>query len=310
MAKASPAPDAKPTIPQEFLDALQEWFDVSDFADHTMLAYRGATLQWMRTAHPWESGWEKRSMQWSDSLNGRALKTKALYVGAARLFVDFLLDERIVTSRRNPLSRVKLRKVSSSGIKRRALTDDEVRLLIDSCDLGTVLGVRDRCIIRVMIYTALRISAVAGIMIEDLFMSKDRWYVVYQAKGQQSKQRNKPLNPLVIDAIKEYLAKTNRKLTSQGPLFTKVGGAALATTGIRKMLNRRFKKCEISDRTVSVHSLRHTAATKAMEQGVDLKTLQLFMDHESLATTDVYVHERQGLDALEEFEISYDEETE
>lgn len=293
-------------VPDRYSSALDTWLSDNDFADTTRLVYDHAVTSWLKFARPWSAGWEKRTIQWSASLDSRALKTKALYVGAAKKFLERLRQDGVTKSPRNPLYTVRFRKTKSSGIKRRALTDDEVKALVASCDTGTILGMRDLCILRIMLYTALRIAAVAGIMIGDLFRSKGTWYVIYKAKGQNSKQRNKPLDDLVWSSIEEYLKATGRNSEGKGPLFL-TGKRRITTTGIRKMIKRRFARCDIVDRTVSIHSLRHTAATKAIEMGISMRDLQIFLDHESIATTEGYVHDRRELDSVQSFHISYGE---
>jgi len=299
------SPEGKP--PAEFVNHVQLWLGSRDYSDKTIALYKMAVERWMACAHPWDDPlWPSKSITWRKSLTDKALKTQSVFVGAAKGFVDWLIVNKHLEGQ-NPFDSVKFRGLASEYMHRRALTDEEVGNLLGSCDLHEVNGLRDNAILTIMLHTALRIGGVAGIDIQDVEKQGDLWVVHYEGKGQPGKTRVKVLPANVLMAIKAYLKKTDRTLQSQGPLFLS-SDQKLSIHGMRKSIVRRLRRCGIDDSAVSTHSLRHTAATKAVESGNDIKAVQDLLDHANLATTDRYVHAVRQLDQAAELTIHYDTE--
>jgi site-specific recombinase XerD len=296
---------AKEAPPAAFTDQLELWLHANDFSDNTITLYEMSARRWLTFSRPWVEGWPVRSIQWRKSLTKRALKTQAVMVGAAKGYIDWLMEEKVLDGR-NPLASVRFRGLNREYSRRRALTDDEVGQLLAMCDRKTELGLRDNAVLMIMLHTALRIGAISKFDIEDVQKRGDVMIVNYQGKGQQSKARFKVLPPNVMTAIKAYLKKTGRTLSDTGPLWVKRRGQRLSIHGIRKSIVRKMDECGIKDAAVSTHSLRHTAATKAIESGIDLQAVQDLLDHESLATTDRYAHSRRQLQQAAELTIDYD----
>jgi integrase/recombinase XerC len=296
-------------IPAVFKDHLDTWIHSNDFSANTIKLYTDAATRWLAQVKPWEERWPVRSIEWRHSLEELALKTQAVFVGAAKGFVDYLLDLGAITGR-NPFNSVRFRGLATSYMHRRSLTDEEVQKLFASCDLKTDLGLRDHTILMIMLHTALRIGGVSRINVEDIELRGDMWVVKYQGKGGRDKSRVKVLAPNVITAVKAYLKKTGRTLQGKGPLFIHEDNQKLTIHGMRKSITRRFNRCGIDDSAVTAHSLRHTAATKAVDSGNDLKAVQDLLDHQNLATTDRYVHSVRQLEQAAELTINYEPEKE
>ncbi|GAG05860.1 unnamed protein product, partial [marine sediment metagenome] len=176
--------------PTPYLDQLEIWLNSNDFSDKTIELYKMAATRWMEHSEPWADGWQVRSIQWRKSLTKKALKTQAVFVGAAKSFIEWLIEEKMLEGR-NPLASVKFRGLNTEYTRRRALTDEEVGHLLGTCDLETELGLRENAVLMVMLHTALRIGAIAKFLIEDIEKRGDVWIVQYQGKGQQSKARIK-----------------------------------------------------------------------------------------------------------------------
>lgn len=297
------ASNAKP--PTVFQAQLELWLNSNDYSDSTIKLYGIGATRWMKHARPWADGWQVRSIQWRKTLTNKAMKTQAAFVGAAKLFVNWLIEEKLLDGR-NPLATVKFRGMSSDFTHRRSLTNAEVKMLFATCDLNTVGGIRDSAILKVMLYTALRIGAISGFEIEDIEDRGDIFFVKYQGKGQQSKARQKVLPLVVMKAIVVYLQKSGRALKDKGPLWTSATGKRLTVHGIRKSVVRKFVKCKIKDKAVTTHSLRHTAATRAMDSGNDIRAIQDLLDHGSIATTDRYIHSEQQMERAATLTIDYD----
>ena len=293
--------DAPPTA---FTDQLEVWLHANDFSDKTIYVYSTAADRWLRYARPWEERWQVRSIQWRKSMTHMALKTQSVFVSAAKGFIGWLIDADVLHGK-NPLMSVKFRGLSQNSTKRRALSDNEVKQLLSLCDLHTDTGLRDRAILMIMLHTALRIGGISMFLVEDIEKRGELWVVKYQGKGQQSKARVKVMPPNVMNSVRAYLKKTNRTLDDTGPLWVTTTGKLLSVHGIRKSIVRKLSACGIKDSSVTTHSMRHTAATKALEGGVELEDIQELLDHGSIATTSGYVHSRRKLAQAASLTIDY-----
>lgn len=289
--------------PAAFLDQLHVWLQSNDFSDNTIKLYAFSVNKWLRFVSPWKDRWQIRSIEWRKSLTGLALKSQSVMVGAAKSFVEHLLEEGVLEGR-NPFLKVKFRGLATAYMHRRSLSDDEVKKMFRSCDLNTEEGLRDHTVLMIMLHTAIRIGGVSSICVEDVEKQGDYWVVKYQGKGQRSKDKIKVLPPLVVTAIKAYLKKTGRTLGGNGPLFLQ-RGKKFSVNSMRRSIVKRLKDCGIKDSSVTTHSLRHTAATKAIDSGNDIKAVQELLDHSNLATTDRYIHSVRQAHQAAGVKISY-----
>ena len=169
------------------------------------------------------------------------------------------------------------------------LTIDEIDRMIDCIDMSKPEGQRNRAIIETLYGCGLRVTELVTLQLSQLFMEER--YVIIQGKG--NKQRLVPISPVAIEQIALYLEQTRShqvaKRGSEDILFLNRRGAMLT----RQMIFHIVKQlCELAGirKVISPHTLRHCFATHLLEGGANLRAIQQMLGHESITTTEIYVH--------------------
>ena len=169
------------------------------------------------------------------------------------------------------------------------LTIAEIDAMIDAIDMSKAEGQRNRAIIETLYGCGLRVSELVGLKLSQLFVEER--YVIIQGKG--SKQRMVPISPVAIEQIELYLEQTrSHQVAQRGSediLFLNRRGAMLT----RQMIFHIVKQlCELAGirKVISPHTLRHSFATHLLEGGANLRAIQQMLGHESITTTEIYVH--------------------
>ena len=169
------------------------------------------------------------------------------------------------------------------------LTVEEIDRMIDCIDMSKAEGQRNRAIIETLYGCGLRVSELVTLKLSQLYV--DERYLVIQGKG--NKQRIVPISPVAIDQIALYLEQTrSRQVAQRGNediLFLNRRGAMLT----RQMIFLIVKQlCELAGirKVISPHTLRHSFATHLLEGGANLRAIQQMLGHESITTTEIYVH--------------------
>ena len=169
------------------------------------------------------------------------------------------------------------------------LTVAEIDAMIDCIDLSKAEGQRNRAIIETMYGCGLRVSELVTLRLSQLYLEER--YVIIQGKG--NKQRLVPISPVAIEQINLYLEQTRAhqvvKKGSEDILFLNRRGAMLT----RQMIFHIIKQlCELAGirKVISPHTLRHSFATHLLEGGANLRAIQQMLGHESITTTEIYVH--------------------
>ena len=169
------------------------------------------------------------------------------------------------------------------------LTIAEIDAMIAAIDMSKPEGQRNRAIIETLYGCGLRVSELVTLKLSQLFF--DERYVLIQGKG--NKQRVVPISPVAIDQINLYIEQTRSHQTvqrgSEDILFLNRRGAMLT----RQMIFHIVKQlCELAGvrKVISPHTLRHSFATHLLEGGANLRAIQQMLGHESITTTEIYVH--------------------
>ena len=169
------------------------------------------------------------------------------------------------------------------------LTVDEIDRMIDCIDMSKPDGQRNRAIIETLYGCGLRVTELVTLQLSQLYI--DERYVIIQGKG--NKQRLVPISPVAIEQISLYLEQTRShqvaKKGSEDILFLNRRGAMLT----RQMIFHIVKQlCELAGirKVISPHTLRHSFATHLLEGGANLRAIQQMLGHESITTTEIYVH--------------------
>ncbi len=175
------------------------------------------------------------------------------------------------------------------------LTRPEIDALLAAPDRTTRLGRRDHALLALTVQTGLRVSEVCGLQRLSITLGTGA-HVTCTGKGR--KQRATPLTPDTATIIGEWLTGTTG--SPSGPLFPGPAGRPLTRDAIRRAVDRHVttaaRSCPtLATKRVSPHVLRHSAAMELLDAGVDAAVIALWLGHESIRTTDIYLHADMGI---------------
>ncbi|MBU1108852.1 MAG: tyrosine recombinase [Candidatus Riflebacteria bacterium] len=168
----------------------------------------------------------------------------------------------------------------------RALSQEDINLLLNAPDLQTLNGLRDRAILEVLYGSGLRVSEAAGLSLDNLDLD------VQQARvtGKGNKDRIVPLTPPSCQAILAYLQSRNGQLKTQKVnqhLFLNKFGTALSVRSIARVIDKYARQLAMM-MNITPHQFRHSFATHLLNNGADIRAVQEMLGHESLSTTQIY----------------------
>ena len=167
------------------------------------------------------------------------------------------------------------------------LSEDEVVSLIESVDLSTWQGKRDRAILELLYGCGIRVSEAVGLKMSCLYFEEGFVRVI----GKGDKERLVPIGEVAADAVNEYLAvRPDPAGTSfEDILFLNRFGKSLSRQSMFMMVKRQALLADVRT-TISPHTFRHSFATHLVEHGADLRAVQEMLGHESITTTEIYTH--------------------
>lgn len=234
----------------------------------------------------------------TQGLAGSTIRRK---LAALASLYDYLCESNAVTH--NPVKGVKRPKVESYEGKTPALGDAQARALLDAPPSDTLKGKRDRAILSVLLYHALRRDEVTKLLVKD-FRQERRGVPHLCVHGKGGKLRYIPTHPQTLGLVADYLTAAGHGAELGGPLFRRVrapnaGSVATALTpgAVYSEVVRYMKQVGISGDNIGPHVLRATAATSALEHQADIAKVQEWLGHASISTTRVY--DRRGFRAEE-----------
>ncbi|HEV2651681.1 MAG TPA: tyrosine-type recombinase/integrase [Rhizomicrobium sp.] len=224
-------------------------------------------------------------------------------LAALRHLFDWLVVGQVVPV--NPAASVRgPRHVVKAGVTP-ILDAGEARLLIDSIDVSTPVGLRDRALIALMLYSFARVGAALGMKVADVYTQNRRLWVRLREKG--GKPHAMPCHHNLETYLHEYLAGADLESDSKGPLFRTIGrGTSKLTTrplpqaNAWAMIERRRKAAGIETK-IGNHSMRGTGITTFLKNGGTLETAAKMANHASTRTTQLYDrrHDEMSLDEVE-----------
>ena len=170
------------------------------------------------------------------------------------------------------------------------LSDEEVRALLGAPDQTTTLGRRDYALLLLALQTGLRVSELVGLCGKDVVIDANP-HVRCTGKGR--KERVTPLSKLTVSALKSWTRENASRLDA--PFFSGPRGASLSRHAISAIVARHAataaQRCPtLKSKVVTPHTLRHTTAMRLLQTGTDSATIALWLGHESVRTTGIYIH--------------------
>ena len=212
-------------------------------------------------------------------------RSQSRLISALRGFFDYLIFENYMTI--NPLELIESPKIGRKLPD--TLSIEEIDTLISSIDLGTPQGERNRAIIETLYSCGLRVSELTNIKISDLFFEEG--FIKVTGKG--NKQRFVPIGSLTQKYIELYKDDVRPHVPiveeHQDTLFLNRRGKQLTRAMIFTIVKQLTAKAGIN-KIISPHTFRHSFATHLLENGADLRAIQLMLGHESITTTEIYMH--------------------
>lgn len=211
------------------------------------------------------------------------------HLAAIRMLFDWLVTGHVVAN--NPATSVRGPKHVVKRGKTTVLTADEARLLLDSIDTSTTIGLRDRALIGVMVYSFARVSAAVSMNVEDFYAEGKRWWFRLHEKG--GKRHDVPAHHNADEYLDTYLKAIGNEDEKRSPLFRTIDRSGRVTergmtrNDALRMIKRRAKAAGLSEK-VCCHTFRATGITAYLENGGTIENAQAIAAHESPRTTKLY----------------------
>lgn len=275
--------------------AYEEFFHARLSNQHTRRAYFRAVsrfLKWcqdqsveLQCISPADVG------RYLDALS-LSVASKKQVLAALRHFFDGMVTRHAVVL--NPALSVRGERYSVLEGKTPEITVKQARKLLQSIDTTDVVGLRDKCIIAVLIYTAARVGAVSRLRLKDLYDAGDQYFLHFDDKG--GKSREIPVRHDLQSLLFRYLQfpQLHPQHDALRPLFTTAMGNTKRLTqrpmtadDIGRMVKRRLDASGLPAR-LSPHSFRVATITDLLEQGVPLENVQVLVGHADPRTTRLY----------------------
>ena len=164
-----------------------------------------------------------------------------------------------------------------------SMSEKEVELLLESPNLDSFIGIRDRAMIEMLYATGMRVSELINLKITDI----DHNRLVVKVMGKGSKERLIPYGEVASDYLNAYLK--NRKEINSNEIFLSNRGKKITRSAFWNRIKLYLKKENLKE-SISPHTLRHAFATHLLNRGADLRSVQILLGHSDLSTTQIYTH--------------------
>lgn len=213
-----------------------------------------------------------------------APKTRARRLACMRSFFRFLEERSLVPL--SPVASVAFPKLPRSLPK--TLSARHVEALLNAPVLSTPLGLRDKAVLELLYATGIRVAELTELTLHQ--MNLKAGFLIVRGKG--DKERLVPMGQWAVEALQAYLERGRPFLLKgrdTGRVFLNSHGGPLSRQGVWKMIKTYGRRIGIPD-TVSPHVLRHSFATHLLQNGADLRSLQMMLGHADISTTQIYTH--------------------
>jgi integrase/recombinase XerD len=208
-------------------------------------------------------------------------RSQARTLSALRSFCKWLVLEGMISD--NPCDKVEGPKLGYYIPE--VLAVDEVLSIIDSVDVSSWMGLRDRALIEVLYGCGLRISEAVGLKVSLLYL--DEGFVRIVGKG--NKERLVPIGEAASDALVEYLDNRPAEFSRTDHVFLNRYGNPLSRVSAFNTVKKLALLAGVN-KDISPHTFRHSFATHLIENGADIRLVQEMLGHESISTTEIYTH--------------------
>src|SRR5215813_41163 len=284
----------------QFLEHLRYERNVSE---HTLRNYTSDLQQFLEYLAPTEqkTGTQRKLpdikeidhikiREWLSTLPASQKRKSSIArkLAALRTFFQFLVREGIVET--NPAKVVATPRLEKKLPQH--LSVEEAIRFIETPDIETDLGKRDRAMLELLYATGVRVSELTKLNVSDL----DLRHKLIRVFGTRRKERIVPFGEPALESLQNYL-KVEERFLSQAPislrdnsaLFLNYQGTRITTRSVGRIVEKYIRICA-GLHNISPHALRHSFATHLLDSGADLRDIQELLGHARLSTTQVYTH--------------------
>ena len=226
----------------------------------------------------------KKFVEWLNE-RGVSPRTQARSISGLKSFYKYMLIEGQITNDPTAL-------LESPKIGRKLpdiLSIEEIDLLIDAIDVSNPEGQRNKAMLETLYSCGLRVSELVNLKITNLFFNEG--YV--KIEGKAGKERLVPISRRAIDEINTYMGNFRNTLKiqpeSENIVFLNRRGNKLSRVMIFTIIKNLAEKVNLKKK-ISPHTFRHSFATHLINGGADLRAVQEMLGHESILTTEIYIH--------------------
>ena len=215
---------------------------------------------------------------------GISPRSQARIISGIKSFYRFLLIEDFL--RIDPTELLESPKIGTKLPE--VLSVDEINRILDSVDLSTQTGHRNRAMLEVLYSCGLRVSELVRLRYPDIYFDEE--FIRIEGKGR--KQRLVPISQTAIREIRNYLYDRHQTTVLKGYediLFLNQRGTGLSRVMVFHIIRQQAELAGIK-KTISPHTFRHSFATHLLEGGANLRAIQLMLGHEKITTTELYTH--------------------
>ena len=216
--------------------------------------------------------------------SGVSVSTIQRIITCIKSFYLFLYENNFIQS--NPAQLI------DNPKKRRKLpiiiSENEIEALLSCPNTDTSSGMRDKCILELLYSSGLRISELLNIKVNQITQDKS----FLKIKGKGGKERLVPIGSSAMSSLLTYIDTYRcniKNIDNIEILFVKETGAAISRQECWKMI-KKYASASNINKKISPHNLRHAFATHLLNNGADLRTVQMLLGHASLSTTQIYTH--------------------
>ena len=214
--------------------------------------------------------------------SGKKTSTISRNVASIRSFYQFLVRNKKV--KKDPTEKIQSPKVEKKIPS--ILTSSEIELLLDQPKNIDLKGIRDKAMLEFAYATGMRVTEIISLNIEDVNLKEGLVVCKYGAR-----QRNIPLGSLSLKALADYIENSRPILIKDekvNALFVNTNGKRLTRQGFWKIVKYYKDQAHIT-KDITPHVLRHSFATHLLQNGADLKSIQMMLGHSDISSTQVYM---------------------